>query len=70
MARRAALRQQDLTRALRAVQAAGFEIAQIEIEIDGRIALIIRRPVGNIASPSEDDLDRELAEFENDLDND
>ncbi len=57
-------RQRDVSRALRAARAAGVEIARVEIGTDGRIILVPSKPVENGPSATEDDLDRELAEFE------
>jgi hypothetical protein len=55
-------RQQDVTRAVKAVTAAGVHIARIEIGRDGTIVLVTRQPG---TSPQDDlDLDQELAEFE------
>jgi hypothetical protein len=53
-------RQQDVTRAIKATKAAGVDIAKIEIAKDGTIRIITveARPA------AQDDLDRELAEFE------
>jgi hypothetical protein len=54
-------RQQDVTRAIRAAIAAGVDIARVEIARDGRIVIVTAE-----AQPAarDDDLDRELAEFE------
>lgn len=38
-------RQEDVTRALRATTAAGVEVQRVEIARDGRITLILRRPL-------------------------
>lgn len=40
MTRRSALRQADMTRALKAAKAAGCEVARIEIEPDGKIVIL------------------------------
>jgi hypothetical protein len=53
-------RQQDVTRAVKAVAAAGVHIARVEISRDGRIVVIVRQPTAN----QQDDLDRELRDFE------
>jgi hypothetical protein len=39
-------RQQDVTRALKAVVAAGMVVAQIEIDKDGKIVIVAGEPVG------------------------
>jgi hypothetical protein len=53
-------RQQDVTRAVKAVSAAGVHIARVEIGRDGTIVVVTRQP----ATSQQDDLDQELAEFE------
>jgi hypothetical protein len=53
-------RQQDVTRAVRAVAAAGVEIYRVEIGRDGRIVVVTQKP----APDPQNDLDRELADFE------
>jgi hypothetical protein len=68
----------DLTRAMKAVQAAGRDIARVEISRDGLIVIVPRGPGGTVGpdtrGPVDDpplcgnavpanDLDRELAEF-------
>ena len=53
-------RQRDVTRAVKAVTAAGVHIARIEIGRDGTIVLVTRQP----GTSPQDDLDQELAEFE------
>jgi ssDNA-binding replication factor A large subunit len=56
----ATFRQGDVTRAIRAAVAAGVDIARIEIARDGRIVIV----TGKAQPAVQDDLDRELAEFE------
>ena len=52
-------RQQDVTRAVKAVTAAGVHIARVEIARDGRIVIVTAE-----AQPAvQDNLDRELEEF-------
>jgi hypothetical protein len=52
-------RQQDVTRAVKAVTAAGVDIARVEIARDGRIVIVTAE-----AQPAvQDNLDRELEEF-------
>ena len=53
-------RQQDVTRAVKAVAAAGVHIARIEIDKAGKIVIIAAEALHLAA----DDLDRELTEFE------
>ncbi len=53
-------RKRDVTRAVRAVTAAGVHIARVEIGKDGKIVVVTQQP----APSQQDDLDRELAEFE------
>jgi hypothetical protein len=52
-------RQRDVTRAVKAVAAAGVDIARVEIE-GGKITVIVGK--GEVAQPA-DDLDTELQEF-------
>jgi len=56
---RSTFRQQDVTRAVKAVVAAGVGIARVEIDKEGKITIIAAT-----ATEPENDLDRELAEFE------
>ena len=51
-------RQRDLRLALETARAAGLEIGRVEIDRDGKIVVVAGKP------PVNDDLDRELAEFE------
>jgi copper chaperone CopZ len=53
-------RQRDVTRAIRAVSGAGIGVARVEIGLDGKIVVVTQQP----AVIPQDDLDRELAEFE------
>jgi hypothetical protein len=56
-------RQQDVTRALKAVTAAGVDIARIEIDKAGKIVIVTTNE--SQGGPAvQDDLDRELAAFE------
>jgi hypothetical protein len=55
-------RQQDVTRAVKAVVAAGVDIARVEIDRFGKIVIVTGRPLEGAGPP--DDLDRELAEWE------
>jgi len=58
---RSAFRQQDVTRAVKAVAAAGVGIARIEIDKTGKIIIIAAPP----AEPGQqDDLDLELQDWE------
>jgi hypothetical protein len=54
-------RQQDVTRAVKAVAAAGVDIARVEIDSTGKITIIA---VTAPATGQQDDLDRELQEWE------
>lgn len=74
MARPSTFKKADLTRATKAVQAAGFDIARWEVSRDGVIIIVARQrgagcsPVQNDEPPNGSagpavDLDRELAEF-------
>jgi hypothetical protein len=54
-------RQADVTKAVKAVRAAGVDIVRVEVARDGRIVIVI---VTGEAQPAvQDDLDRELEEF-------
>jgi hypothetical protein len=60
-------RQRDLTAAVKAVIAAGREVARAEIDpVTGKIVVVIggAHGVGAPAPEPQDDLDRELMEFE------
>jgi hypothetical protein len=52
-------KQSDLTRAVRAVVAAGVEVARVEVGKDGKIVVM----AANAKEPL-NELDRELTEFE------
>jgi hypothetical protein len=54
-------RQRDVTRAIRAVSAAGVGIVRVEIGPDGKIVVVTQQPA---IRPQGDELDQELAEFE------
>jgi hypothetical protein len=71
------LKKRDVTRAAKAVQAAGLDIALVEVSRDGLIRIVPGQP-GGVCNPVQpvasdpvssngtapaDDLDRELAEF-------
>ena len=54
-----AFRQADVTRAVRAVRSAGVDIVRVELTKDGKIVIVTSE-----AQPAvQDDLDRELEEF-------
>jgi hypothetical protein len=53
-------RQQDVTRAVKAVIAADVHIARVEIDRAGKIVVVAQQP----PTSQQDDLDRELTEFE------
>ena len=52
-------RQRDLTRAVRAVTAAGMSVAKVEVDKDGRIVVVVGEP-GKIESQTP--LDRWIAQ--------
>jgi hypothetical protein len=52
-------RQSDLTRALKAVRAAGLDIARVEIDVDGKLIIVAKN--GDDAPPQVNDLDSWLA---------
>jgi hypothetical protein len=56
------IRQQDVTRAVKAVAAAGVDIARVEIDTAGKIVIV----TGKALEPTstQDELDRELQEWE------
>ncbi|NJL07371.1 MAG: hypothetical protein HC900_03245 [Methylacidiphilales bacterium] len=56
----ATFRQTDVTRAVRAVAAAGLRVARVEVDRSGKIVVVSESAM----APPMDDLDRELAEFE------
>jgi hypothetical protein len=56
-------RQADVTRAVKAVVAAGLGVARIEIDNCGKIVIVPGQPQ-EPAIARQDDLDQELAEFE------
>lgn len=55
-------RQQDVTRAVKAVVAAGVDIARVEIDRTGKIVIVTSKPLE--ATSPQDELDRELADWE------
>jgi hypothetical protein len=55
---RCTFRQRDLRLAVETTRAAGLEIGRVEIDRDGKIVVVVGKP------PVNDDLDRELADFE------
>jgi hypothetical protein len=54
-------RQRDLTRAVRAVKAAGLDVARVEVDKDGKIVVILGKPQ-SLAPEPVSDVDRWLAE--------
>jgi ssDNA-binding replication factor A large subunit len=52
--------QTDVTKAVKAVRSAGVNIVRVELTKDGRIVIV----TGEADPAAQDDLDRELAEFE------
>jgi hypothetical protein len=62
MARAAStFRQQDVTRAVKAVVKAGVDVARVRVEITKAGSIIVSTSTDQLA---QDDLDRELAAFE------
>jgi len=59
---RSAFRQQDVTRAVKAVAAAGVSIARVEIDKTGKITIIPATPAAEAGQ--QDDLDLELQDWE------
>ena len=57
-------RQADVTRAVKAVVAAGVGIARVEIDKSGKIVIVTGKPQEPAVAAPQDDLDRELAEWE------
>ena len=53
-------RQADVTKAVKAARSAGVDIVRVELTKDGRIVIV----TGEANPAVQDDLDRELAEFE------
>jgi hypothetical protein len=53
-------KQGDLTKAVKAVFAAGVDVARIEVERNGKIVIVTGKP----AAEAKSELDAELAEFE------
>jgi hypothetical protein len=60
--RPSAFRQQDVTRAVKAVVKAGVDIARVRVEITKAGSIIVT--TGTDQPAAQDDLDRELAAFE------
>jgi hypothetical protein len=55
---RCTFRARDLKVAVETARAAGLEVDRVEIDRDGKIVVVAGQP------PIQDDLDRELADFE------
>lgn len=66
MRRRCTFRKTDVTRATKAVQAAGLEVARVQVGRDGVIVVFTDNcgdGLRNGTAAPPDDLDRELADF-------
>lgn len=59
----ASFRQRDIARAVRAVLSTGLDVARVDIGADGKITIHTGKSIDGSAA-SEQELDRELAEFE------
>ena len=57
-----AFKQSDVTRALRGAAKAGMDVGRVEIAKDGRI-IVVPSSMMSVVAP-QNELDRELAEFE------
>lgn len=64
MRKSAPFRQRDVSRAVRAVLETGVGVARVEIGSDGKISILTGKPIDGAPMSEQDDLDRELAEFE------
>jgi hypothetical protein len=56
-------KQGDVTRAVKGVAAAGVGVARVEIDREGKIVIVPGQPQP-AGADGQEDLDRELAEFE------
>jgi hypothetical protein len=56
-------RQADLVKALKAAAAAGLNVAGYKIDPQGKIEVVVDKPIGTPA-PADGELDRELADWE------
>lgn len=61
---RATFRQRDISRAVRAVLGTGVGVARVEVGTDGKITILTGNPIDEQSTSGQNDLDRELAEFE------
>jgi hypothetical protein len=58
-------KQSDVTKAVRAVVAAGIGVREVVVDANGAIRIIVGEPANTSSVvDNQDDLDRELAEFE------
>ena len=61
---RSKFRQHDLTRALKAAQAAGVEVARFEIEQDGKIVLVTGKASETVRNELDDWMSKNAGEIE------
>ena len=60
MTARVAFRQDDLTRACRGMKAAGYQVARVEIEPDGKITILTGEPGSMTPAPAGNAWDQDL----------
>jgi len=57
-----AFRQTDVTRAIKAVQAAGVSVASVEVDKAGKIIVIAGKPSDNVSRPQQNEWDDDARE--------